>query len=275
MFCTPTQCGDAIYEIGFRAVNTANNHVLDKGTKGVIASLDYWDTKPGAVTFGSYRNEEDFNKPRVMEVKGITFAFAGATYSYNGLQLPQGSELVLPLVEDEDRLRRAVEAGKQAADVMVVSLHWGVEDSQVVTDHQRALARRLVEWGADIILGHHPHVLQAMEFLPKPGGGQAFVVYSLGNFLSGQIQAPNLIGGAVELTVTKDGGNIAVGTPRFHPVITHYGTGVSNVRLIAWPDYTPALAAAHGVRGYDSRFGYTYIENLLRRTIPEDMLVMD
>ena len=275
MFCTPTQCGDAIYDLGFRAICTSNNHVLDKGTRGVLASLDYWATKPGIVTFGSYRNEDDFNTPRVLDVSGITFAFTAATFSYNGLQLPRDSELVLPLVEDEDRLRRAIEAGKQAADVMVVALHWGNEDSQTVTEHQRALARRLADWGADIILGHHPHVLQTMEFLEREDGSRAFVIYSLGNFLSGQAQAPNLIGGVIELTVTKDGGAIAVDTPRFHPVITHYGSGFSNVRLIAWPDYTPALAAAHGVSRYDSRFGYAYIENLLRRTIPEEYLVMD
>ncbi|MCL2495689.1 MAG: CapA family protein [Oscillospiraceae bacterium] len=275
LFCTPTQCGDAVYDIGFRAILTANNHVLDKGTRGILASLDYWDTKPGAVTFGSYRNEAEFNTPKVMDVNGVTFAFAGATYSYNGLQFPQGSEIIAPLVEDEARLRRAVEIGKQAADVMVVCLHWGVEDSQAVTDQQRVLARKLAEWGADLIIGTHPHVLQTMEFIDKPGGGQAFVAYSLGNFLSGQAQAANLIGGAVELTVVSDNGVISINTPRFHPVITHYGTGFGNVHLVAWPDYTPAMAASHGVRGYDSRFGYTYIENLLRRTIPEDILVMD
>jgi poly-gamma-glutamate synthesis protein (capsule biosynthesis protein) len=155
-----------------------------------------------------------------------------------------------------------------------VALHWGVEDSQVVTDAQRILARKLVDWGADIILGHHPHVLQTMEYLQKPDGGQAFVIYSLGNFLSGQAAAPNLIGGVLELTVTKEGGVIGVGGARFHPVITQYGAGFNNVRLVAWPDYTPALAAAHGVRGYDSRFGYSYIENLLRKTIPEEYLAL-
>jgi len=79
----------------------------------------------------------------------------------------------------------------------------------------------------------------------------------------------------VELTVVSDNGVISIETPRFHPVITQYGTGFGNVHLVAWPDYTPAMAASHGVRGYDSRFGYTFIENLLRRTIPEDILVME
>ena len=275
MFCTPTQCGDAIYDLGFRAIMTANNHVLDKGVKGILASLDYWATKPDAVTFGSYRNEADFNTPRVLDINGITFAFTGATYGYNGLQFPRDSEPLAPLVEDEDRLRRAVEAGKRAADVMVVSLHWGNEDSQTVTDAQRVLARKLADWGADIILGHHPHVLQTMEFLDKPGGGRTFVAYSLGNFISGQAAAPNLIGGVLELTVKKDGEFITVHTPRFHPAVTHYGPNFANVHLVAWPDYSPALASSHGVRSRDSRFSYTYLENLLKKTIPEDILVME
>ena len=275
MFCTPTQCGDAVYDLGFRAVLTANNHVLDKGTKGILASLDYWDSKPGVVTFGTYRNEEEFNTPRTLDINGITFAFTGATYGYNGLQFPADSEIIAPLVEDEDRLRRAVEAGKQAADVMVVAIHWGNEDSQIVTDAQRILAQKLVDWGADIILGTHPHVLQTMEYLKKPDGNKAFVAYSLGNFLSGQAAAPNLIAGVAELTVTKDGDEITVGGARFYPTITQYGSSFSNVHLVAWPDYTSAMASSHGVRGHDSRFNYTYIENLLRNTIPEDILVMD
>ena len=233
MFCTPTQCGDAVYDLGFRAVLTANNHVLDKGTKGILASLDYWDSKPGVVTFGSYRNEEEFNTPRVLDVNGIKFAFTGTTYGYNGLQFPADSEIIAPLIEDEDRLQRAVEAGKQAADVMVVAIHWGNEDSQIVTDAQRILAQKLVDWGADIILGTHPHVLQTMEYLEKPDGSKAFVAYSLGNFLSGQASAPNLIAGVAELTVTKDGDEITVGGARFYPTITQYGSKFANTHLVA------------------------------------------
>lgn len=274
MFCTPTQCGDAIYDLGFRAIGLANNHELDKGTKGVIASLDYWASKPGVVTCGSYRNEADFNTPHVLEINGVRFAFVGATYGYNGLQLPQGSDLILPLLEDEDLLQRAVEAGKQAADVVVAMMHWGTEDSQVVTDAQRQLAAKLVGWGTDIVLGTHPHVLQTMEYLDKPGGGQAFVAYSLGNFISGQTKAPNLIAGILELTVTVQGDAVSVTAPRFYPSITQYSAGYSNVHLIEWKNYTRALASSHGVRSKDSRFTYDYIESLLRKTIPEDYLVL-
>ena len=274
MFNSPTQLGDAVYDLGFRVIGLSNNHMLDKGTQGVYASLDYWAGKAGVTAFGAYLDAADFQAPRLYESNGVVFAFVGATFSYNGLQLPAGSELVLPLLEQEDLLREAVEAARPLADVVVVGLHWGNEDSQIVSDAQKALARKLADWGADIILGTHPHVLQTMEYLFKPEGGRTFVAYSLGNFISGQTAAPNLIGGVLELTVTKDHGVITVTAPRLYPTVTQYGSGFADLRVLPWSAYTPDLAAAHGVRRYDSRFGYTYIEDLLKKTIPEEYLVL-
>ena len=273
MFNSPVELGDMVYDLGFRAVGLSNNHMLDKGTKGALANLDYWASKPGVTAYGAYRDAADAAQAHILEVNGITFAFLGATFSYNGLQLPRDSGLVMPLLEQEEVLHDLVEIARAAADVVVVSPHWGVEDSQTVTDAQKLLARKLVSWGADIILGTHPHVLQSMEFLEKPNGGHAFVAYSLGNFISAQAAAPNLIGGVLELSIIKENGGVSIERPQFHPVITQYEGGFANVRLISWENYTPALAAAHGVRRRDSRFGYNYIEALLRRTIPEEMLV--
>ena len=280
MFNSPTQLGDAVYDLGFRVIGMSNNHMLDKGTPGVYANLDYWDSKEDVTAFGAYRDTADFQAPRIYEANGITFAFLGATFSYNGLQLPTGSNLVLPLLDQEDLLEEAVGAARRAADVVVVGLHWGNEDSQIVSEAQRVLARKLADWGTDIILGTHPHVLQTMVFLDRPddgtasGGGRTFVAYSLGNFISAQAAAPNLIGGILELTVTKDKGEITVDTPRFYPTITQYGSRFSNVHIVPWENYTYALAADHGVRRSDSRFSYTYIEDLLKRTIPKEYLVM-
>jgi len=275
MFNSPVELGDEVYHLGFRAINLSNNHMLDQWSKGVLASLDYWESKPGVVTSGAYRNEEDFKQPRVLEVNGVTFGFVSATYNFNGLQLPSGSELVLPLLEEEDRIRAAVEAARAAADVVVASMHWGNENSQVTTDAQRGLARKLADWGADIILGTHPHVLQGMEWLDRPAeqGGSVFVAYSLGNFISAQSLPAQLIGGILELYVTKDNqtGKITLSKPRFMPVITQYGGGFSNLHVVPWSNYTPELANSHGVRR-DSRFSYDYCKNLLQETIPEEIL---
>ena len=141
------------------------------------------------------------------------------------------------------------------------------------------MAEWLLKQGVDAVIGSHPHVVQPIEYVTvERENGVSYtgvVAYSLGNFLSGQAAAPNLIAGVAELTVTKDGDEITVGGARFYPTITQYGSSFSNVHLVAWPDYTSAMASSHGVRSHDSRFSYTYIENLLRNTIPEDILVMD
>jgi len=276
MFNSPTELGDEVYNLGFRAVSLSNNHMLDKGTRGVTASLDYWDGKQGVVTSGAYRGEDDFKLARTLTVNDITFGFAGATFSFNGLQLPAGSGLILPLLAEEDRLRRAVEIAREAADVVVVSLHWGMEYSHDASEAQRRLARRLAEWGADIILGTHPHVLQGMEWLEKPDGGKALVAYSLGNFISAQDRAPRVIGGLLDISVEKDheSGKIKLLSPKLRPVITQYGPGFSNVHLLLWKDYTPELAQRHGVRQRDGGFSKSYIEGLLKRVIPDEFLYL-
>ena len=277
MFCSPPEVGDAIYSLGFRAIQVINNHTLDKREAGVLAHLDYWDSWGDVCHFGAYRDSAESMEPRTLTVNGITFGFVGATFSYNGLVLPQGSPLVLPRLEQEELLRLQIGIARDHADVVVVSPHWGTEDSTRVNDQQRELARKFIDWGADMVIGNHPHVLQHMEFLDKLGGGQAFVAYSLGNFLSGQNAAPNLVGGVLELTITKDNtsGRVTIEQPRFHPVITQYEAGFSNIRLIPWSEYTPELGNRHGVRSKDSRFGYSYIERLLREIVPEGILVMD
>jgi poly-gamma-glutamate synthesis protein (capsule biosynthesis protein) len=273
-FNSPTELGDAVVKLGFRAIGLSNNHMLDKGAQGVLASLDYWAMQPGnwqprpqkVVTIGAYRDMADFAAPRVLEVNGIRFAFVAATDGYNGLALPNGSPLVLPLLHDEDLLRQAIAAGRKVADVVTACFHWGDENSPNVNDAQRELAQKAADWGADIILGSHPHVLQPMESIDKADGGKAFVIYSLGNFISAQNKAPNLVGGVLELTIEKIGDVSEVKAPVFHPVVTQYGSGYSNLHLVAWSDYTPALAQAHGVRSHDSRFSYDYIKELLERT---------
>ena len=71
------------------------------------------------------------------------------------------------------------------------------------TQEQRDLAQKMLNWGADVILGHHPHVLQTMEYLPKYDGEQGLVIYSLGNFISAQDQGMRMIGGMLNYTLTK------------------------------------------------------------------------
>ena len=86
---------------------------------------------------------------------------------------------------------------------MVVGVHWGVEDSHKITQIQRDLAQQLSDWGADVILGTHPHVVQDAEWKTSVDGRQTFVAYSLGNFLSTQSKPDQLIGAILTLELNK------------------------------------------------------------------------
>ena len=160
---------------------------------------------------------------------------------------------------------------------MVVSDHWGVEDSHIVTDAQRALAQQQVDWGADVILGTHPHVVQDAQWLTSADGRQAFVAYSLGNFISAQSQPDEMIGLILDLQIEKvdypDGtSQTAIHSPVLHPVINHYDGGYSNIRVYLLKDYPDELANSHGVRAKHPEFGPEYIRKVLTQYVNEEFL---
>jgi poly-gamma-glutamate synthesis protein (capsule biosynthesis protein) len=110
---------------------------------------------------------------------------------------------------------------KKEADVVIMSIHWGNEYQRIPTSEQKDLANFLVNEGVDIIFGSHPHVLQPMEWIKTEDGRNSFVIYSLGNFISGQVRDYKDIGGiaTVEITkhVTETGKTIELSNPAFYP----------------------------------------------------------
>ena len=93
----------------------------------------------------------------------MVFAFLGMTESLNGLSLPADSPLIIVSTRDEERIERMIRQAKAEADVVVVNAHWGTEYTTDVGEAQTALAEKMINWGADIILGHHPHVIQPVK----------------------------------------------------------------------------------------------------------------
>ena len=175
----------------------------------------------------------------------------------------------------EQQVRRA----RELADFVVVGVHWGVEDSHKITQTQRDLAQQLSDWGADVILGTHPHVVQDAEWKISVDGRQTFVAYSLGNFLSTQSKPDQLIGAILTLELNKttdpDGSvYCVVASPQLHPTVTHYDAGKSNVRTYLFQEYTPELAQAHGVRAAYPSFGIEYIQNVLQTNINSAFLAL-
>ncbi|MBP1547714.1 MAG: CapA family protein [Oscillospiraceae bacterium] len=260
-FNSPTALGDHMASLGVDVFTIANNHTLDWGTDGLSACLDYYDER-GYMRVGAYRNEEDRADIRVTEVDGVKVAFLCYTESLNGLSLPEDTELTIGRF-DRDTIIKEIEKADGISDICVVSLHWGTENSDTVEDYQREAAAEFAEAGADVIIGNHPHVLREIELIDRTDGGQTLCAYSLGNLISAQSRGKNLIGGVLNFSITvEEGKENTVGDMEFIPVITHYDSNYSNVRLYKLSDYTPELADSHGVR-VNSKFGYEFIYEYL------------
>ena len=277
-FNSPTQLGDHLVNMGFDVVNLANNHCLDKGENGLTSTLNYWSRKKEIITAGVFPNREKALVPQVIERNGIRFAFVGATEWTNGLSLRKDSSLVIVKTQEEDLLKQQVEQAKTLADVVVVNVHWGVEYSQKPSDNQKALAQKMIDWGADIILGHHPHVIQPVEYLHRQDGTKGIVAYSLGNFISAQDQGERMVGGALQVTVQKDSfdGMVNISSVKFLPLVTQYEKNFSNIRVYPLSQYTEKLAISHGVRkGETPEFSMNYINRIVEEVIPEEFLTAE
>lgn len=274
LFNSPTALGDHMLDIGFDVFTIANNHTLDKGTDGLSACLDYWDGKD-AVVCGAYRNAEDRDNIRTAEFEGITFSFLSYTESLNGLYLPQGSPLIIGDSNDVDTMVSEIKKAKEISDICIVALHWGVENSDIISDWQRSVAKQLSEAGADIIIGNHPHVLRDIEEIEREDGTITLCAYSLGNFISAQSVGQNLIGGILEFDVSlrvdenaTEADKPIIGNIELIPIVTHYEGNYKNVRIYPLSEYTRELAESHGVKSM-SKFGYDYIFDVLKKNINE------
>ena len=182
-------------------------------------------------------------------------SFLCYTEYLNGLSLPAGSDLEIGMAFEYDTIKEEIRAAKEISDICVLSLHWGTENSWVTEDYQRQLAAEYGEAGADVIIGTHPHVLRGIEMIENSDGRKTLCAYSLGNFISAQDAWHNLIGGTLDFTVSfmpGEDGIPEISDVVFNPIVTHYESNWSDVRLYKLQDYTPELAAVHGTRAFSS-----------------------
>lgn len=277
-FNSPPELGQKMIDLGFKAYNHSNNHILDKGVTGVESLFKYWANKRkknDIVNTGVYKNKKDLNTVKKLTINDIVFSFIGATQHTNGIKLPNNTDIKVIYTDDEKTIKNQIELAKAESDVVVMNIHWGTENSHTVTEAQKTLAKKMVKWGADIIIGTHPHVLQSVDMIKKPDGSKAPVFYSLGNFISAQSAAPNMIGGIASMNVTKDysTNTISISDVEFMPIINHYSSGYKNIQIYPYYMYNESLANSHGVRYHDSRFSYQYIEQVVKNNIGKKYLV--
>jgi len=283
-FNSPIELGRDMIDLGFNVFTVANNHLLDLRIEGLEASLDYWDSMVnlhGVKVVGAYRNDEDMANIRTMEINGVTVAFLAYTEHLNGYKLPSSSNVKVIWTSEKTVMESQIRQAKSIADAVIVSVHWGAEDTHTVTQERKDLAKEMIDWGCDVIIGTHPHTAQTMEYIERGDGTRGFVYYSLGNFISAQTDNFNLIGEIADFTIKVDGytGAVSVVDVGAIPVITHYDNGrFANMRLIPYWDYTGELASSHGVPyapyGTAKDFSMKVVDRIVNNNIPEEFRIL-
>ena len=173
-FSAPEALAEEAAEAGIDLFLCANNHICDKGRRGLVSSLEKYG-KIGVPVTGVYRDSLDEleHNPFIAEIGGVRVAFINFTYGTNGIRVP---EPFIVNMMDKEKVREAfVMAREKEADIIIALPHWGQEYTTVPDSRQREWAEFLLECGADAVIGSHPHVVQPVEFP---------VAYSMGNFIS-------------------------------------------------------------------------------------------
>lgn len=200
-FNSPFEVADAFADAGVDLMTMANNHTLDRGEKAIINAITHYN-KIGIESVGSYLNEEDANTLRIVNVNGIHLGFLSYTYGTNGIPVPKGKSYLVSLI-DQEKIKQDINRIKNKVDVVIINVHWGLEYQSYPSNEQKKLAKFMANEGAHVIIGHHPHVLQPMEWVENEQGEKSIVIYSLGNFLSAQKGKGKDIGGVFQLTIEK------------------------------------------------------------------------
>ena len=210
-FKSPVECMSALKECGVDIIFTANNHCCDGGGRGLVRTIDCADSL-GLLHLGTYKDSVGYANNRVVYIEkdDIRVALLNYTYGTNGIPVPRGR--VVNMI-DTMVIKQDLELASEA-DVRVVSIHWGDEYQRMPNSNQRRLGARLHDWGADVIVGTHPHVVQPAEIFRSDDGNaiDGVLFYSLGNFISNQRDRYRDGGLNVKLYIGKGGdGEIFLG----------------------------------------------------------------
>ena len=180
-FNSPQEAGDAMLDAGFNLVSLATNHTMDRGEKAILKSCEYWNPKKEKILFaGSYCSKEDRDEIKIFEKNGIKYTMLSYTYGTNGIKVPEGKEYYVNLYSDE-KAKEDIEKVRDKVDLLLISMHWGIEYKTEPTEEQKREAKYLSDLGADIIIGTHPHIIEPVTYIDD-----TLVIYSLGNFISAQ-----------------------------------------------------------------------------------------
>jgi len=259
IFNSPTEIGDAVIEAGFDVVLHATNHTMDKGLDGVLNTFEYWKLHTGITVLGINESEEGREEIPIIEKNGIKIAMLNYTYGLNGYQVPKGKPYLVNML-DKNSMEADIKRATQLSDFVIVFPHWGTEYVYEATKSQVELTEFFYELGVDLVIGTHPHVLEPVEWIETNEEHRMLVYYSLGNFISYQREAPRMLGGIANITITKDDSGTYISDAGITPIVTHYENGPTdyNYGIYKLTEYTDSQALLHGVLDHEKQGLFTY-----------------
>ena len=225
-FRSPDELAYALRVSGFDLLVTSNNHSNDAGKIGVINTVSTLRNYNFYQT-GTFKNSEERELfyPLIVYKNGFKLAFLNYTYGTNGLSTKEPT--IVNLI-DTTLIKKDMKIARQLKpDAIIVVMHWGLEYKLVESSKQRMLSKKIFEWGADLIVGSHPHVVQPIR-QESMQDKKVVVAYSLGNFISNQ-NKPNTDGGIIfETELIKDlkTGKVSLGQIHYIPVWRYIHKGL-------------------------------------------------
>jgi gamma-polyglutamate biosynthesis protein CapA len=188
----------ALKTAGFDVLTLANNHFGNYGQNGMLKTFEYL-TAQGIDYVGAGKNSAEMKNPVIKEVKGLKIAFLG--YGYGPDYYAATADKAGFAFMDAAQMIKDVKALQDSVDLIIVTMHDGTEYVNAPTEHQKNFAHLAIDNGADLVIGHHPHVVQEMEIY-----NEKYIFYSLGNFIFDQMWSKDTRQGlSVIFTLNKDG----------------------------------------------------------------------
>lgn len=269
-FNAPYELGDALWETGFDVILHATNHTLDKGKRGLLNCMSFWqENYPQLAVLGIHDSEEDQQEIYVYEQEGIRIAILNYTYGTNGIALPEDMPFAVDLLERQ-RVTEDLQKARELADFIIVCPHWGTEYRLEETSAQQKWAQLFADNGADLVLGTHPHVIEPVKWVDD-----TLVYYSLGNFVNwtsgtGEGVANRMVGGMATVTIGLDeNGEVIITDYGVEPLVCHLEKGYGGVTVYPLERYTEELAEMNEIRKQDSSFSLEFCEELSERVFGE------
>ena len=219
-FSSPVSLAAALKDVGFDILLTANNHILDCGTKGLEMTIDALE-EIGISHVGAYKDSVDWKNhhPLLIQKNGFNLAFLNYTYGTNGLSVqPPGIVNYIDTLLVIDDLEKCCTMN---ADFIIACVHWGEEYQNNENESQRQFADFLARNGCDLIVGGHPHVVQPIQKIAAYEADSVLVAWSLGNFVSNQRWQYSDGGIMFEVTLAKKDSIVELQSYKYEPFWVH------------------------------------------------------